>query len=392
MENFEIGQQVERILHDYRNHILNDFEMAIEDIAQCYSHVQGDEAKQKFFTEFLWPKFGDEYVKVPRGGNDPRPAIDLIIRSWARFGPADHLPAYLFSILGFEKGPHDFWEREILPAFRDALQKDGDRFKDEVIKAIEQTMRTTGLEPDGSPRPAFQDLARVAGQILYKRFRKTLAEPGKQAGAEQPKVRNPRVINEAKTASKDELAELMRALNVDWKLAAALRKCREYLESSDPFQAKAAGDLLRSAIDSVNRSVVKELEKITGISYQAKDKDELRRQYFVKVNFINEHEKKFFTSVYGLISNESNHQLDAPKETVLVMERTVTDYLILLLRRLLERKGGNLPTIEAAHGDVRVHTNERKSNSNLHVRDCGITDSPSLNNREGSNADPGGRG
>lgn len=49
------------------------------------------------------------------------------------------------------------------------------------------------------------------------------------------------------------------------------------------------------------------------------------------MKFINEHEKKFFTAIYGLISNKSNHELDVPKETVLVMERTVRDYYLTAL-------------------------------------------------------------
>src|SRR5206468_9564442 len=135
---------------------------------------QDEEAKKGFFTDFLWSLRGEGYVKPPRSPSNPRPAFDLIIRSWARFGPANHLPAYLFSMLGFEKEPHDFWEREILPSFRDALQRDSGKFRDETLKAIEQTMRTTGREPDGTLRATFETLGRIASQILYGRFRNTL--------------------------------------------------------------------------------------------------------------------------------------------------------------------------------------------------------------------------
>lgn len=346
MSNHEIGQRAEEILNAYRNHVENDLGRAIEDIGRCVAQVEGADKKKEFFTDFLWSKFGEQYVKPPRSGSDPQPGFDLIIRAWARFGPPDHLPAYLFSMLGLTKDQHDFWEREILPSFRDSLQKEDDRFSDQVVKAVEQTMHTTGRQPDGSLRSQFETLVRVASQILYGRFRKTLGEPATSVKEGQPKTERRLVTNEAKKpAEKDELAELLQAVDIDPKLAVAIRKCGEYLESDDPFHAKAAGGLLRSAIDSVNRSAVAELVKITGVPFEGKDKDELHRQYFVKVGFINEHEKQFFTVIYGLISNESTHQLDAPKETMLLMERTVTGYLMLVLRRLLERKGGKLPKV-----------------------------------------------
>jgi hypothetical protein len=57
-----------------------------------------------------------------------------------------------------------------------------------------------------------------------------------------------------------------------------------------------------------------------------------------EAGFINKDEETFISCVYTLISREGVHKLVAPRETVLVMERTVRDLLTLLLRRLIARR------------------------------------------------------
>ena len=125
---------------------------------------------------------------------------------------------------------------------------------------------------------------------------------------------------------------------LDLSLAEAVEKAKEYLRSTGAFNAKIGGDLLRTSIDVAHRALVTELVRITDTPYAGKDKDGDRRVYLRTVGIITLAEEKLFSAIYAYISEESSHKLDAVKETMLVVERTVTDYLILLLRRFLDRK------------------------------------------------------
>jgi hypothetical protein len=50
--------------------------------------------------------------------------------------------------------------------------------------------------------------------------------------------------------------------------------------------------------------------------------------------FITQPEEVFFSAIYSLISREASHRLIAPRETVLLLQRTVFSYLLLLSERL----------------------------------------------------------
>ena len=114
----------------------------------------------------------------------------------------------------------------------------------------------------------------------------------------------------------------------------ALKKARDYLHSDGPFDPKIAGDLMRASVEETGRDMVARLGALTGTRYAGPDKDFNRRAYLRKVGFINLAEEKFLTAIYGILSGEGSHKLIAPRETMLVMERTVQDYLLLLVRRL----------------------------------------------------------
>ena len=91
-------------------------------------------------------------------------------------------------------------------------------------------------------------------------------------------------------------------------------------------------------MDEAHRAVVQELEKMTGRQCSNPEMDGVRRQYMRDADFITPAEEAFFSCIYTLISVEASHKLDAPKETMLVMQRTVRDYLLLLLRRLRDKR------------------------------------------------------
>jgi hypothetical protein len=76
------------------------------------------------------------------------------------------------------------------------------------------------------------------------------------------------------------------------------------------------------------------LEKIRNTPYLGKDRDGERRAYMRAAGFISEAEENFFSAIYTLISREASHRLIAPKETVLVLHTTVSNYIFLLVKRL----------------------------------------------------------
>lgn len=117
-------------------------------------------------------------------------------------------------------------------------------------------------------------------------------------------------------------------------VASAMREVGDYLHGQGLFDAKKAADLMRASIEETSRDTVARLGAITGSPYDGADKDAERRTYLRRVGFINVAEERFLSAIYALLSGEGTHKLIAPRETMLVMERTVRDYLLLLVRRL----------------------------------------------------------
>jgi hypothetical protein len=181
--------------------------------------------------------------------------------------------------------------------------------------------RIRGVEIPQVLIEAAADLERTIEQIEFSRFAETLGE----------QRQGPR-------AQASELEGLLTAAGMPTQIKTAMEQAESYLRGTGPFDPKHAADLIRTCMDETHRRVVSELETITGQKYTGRDLDGDRRTYMRRVNFINEDEEKFFSCVYTLISREGSHRLLAPRETVLVMERTVRGYLLLLLRRLLARR------------------------------------------------------
>lgn len=117
-------------------------------------------------------------------------------------------------------------------------------------------------------------------------------------------------------------------------VAAAMKEAAEYLRSDGVFNPKKAADLMRTSIDEAHREVVSNLVNLTSVQCPDPNKDGVRRAYMRKIGFISEPEEKFFSAIYTLLSEEGSHKLVAPRETMLVMEQTVQNYLSLLNRRL----------------------------------------------------------
>lgn len=117
-------------------------------------------------------------------------------------------------------------------------------------------------------------------------------------------------------------------------ISAAMKEAAEYLRSEGVFNPKKAADLMRTSIDESHRALVNRLVALTNTQCADPNKDGARRAYLRKIGFITEPEEKFFSAIYTLLSEEASHKLIAARETMLVMQQTVHNYLLLLNRRL----------------------------------------------------------
>jgi hypothetical protein len=128
-----------------------------------------------------------------------------------------------------------------------------------------------------------------------------------------------------------------RAVGSTAEIPRAIREAREYLQSEGSLDPFHAATLLRTAIDETHQWAVERIERITR-RHPANDKDGARREFLRQEGFITETEEKFFSAIYSLISKAGVHRFSAPRETLLVMERAVTGYLLLLHRRAAARQ------------------------------------------------------
>jgi hypothetical protein len=187
----------------------------------------------------------------------------------------------------------------------------------------------------GGPIPSYvsgaANLERAIEDLEFKRFEKALSHEASAATASWRQLSQP-------SDAREQLETYLAELNLDPSIGKAMMEARNYLSTQGAFDPKKAADLIRSSMDQMHCGIVAALTKLTSQAFTGKESDGTRRQYMRKVGFITPAEETFFSAVYSLISQEGTHKLDAPKETVLVLERTISDYLLLLARRLSDRR------------------------------------------------------
>ncbi|MGH9375495.1 MAG: hypothetical protein ACRD1J_04950 [Terriglobia bacterium] len=337
-----IQETVDRILDGYiQRHA--EFEPTVELLRRYFGKLSSDEQKRMF--DRLWEKFlhALDKTRKPSKTTGLRPDIcPVVIRACAVFGPTDELPFHLFAPFG-SNGDEIFevWARHVYPQLIVSLSECEGRFSQATLDTIKaccaQVISGKAIHPsspvyeeDNAPKSsslpkaileAVKGLERIIEDIEFKRFARTLERQDRRAVTE-----------------KDELLILAGDLEIDATVLAALKRAEILLQDTGPFDPKSAADLLRSAIDSEHRGIVRSLEQRTGKPYEGGDRDGARRTYMRTLGFISEPEEQFFSAIYTLISKEASHKLITPKETVLVMHQTVCDYLLLLLRRLSQWK------------------------------------------------------
>jgi hypothetical protein len=323
-----LHETLSQILEGYRANIVN-YDRTVDLLEALYKRLQYMNDQKTFFdvlrSELLSEPYSHLTPPHPR-----RSAHEVIVRAWARFGPVAELPAIVFALLRWnDPVGMEAWARKIAPEFISALTLYRKRFPPSMLEAIkvqciiftsERAIALTGSQFPNTLIEVAKKLDRTVKQIEFERFEETIV------GTTQ----------EASPAT--DLHGLLVSAGLDLSLAEAVETAKEYLRSTGAFDTKIGGDLLRTSIDVAHRALVAEIEKITGAPYAGRDKDGERRVYLRTVGIMTLAEEKFFSAIYTYISEESSHKLDAVKETMLVVERTVTDYLILLLRRFLDLK------------------------------------------------------
>ena len=247
--------------------------------------------------------------------------VCLAILAIACFGPTEHVMQFIFSRASWDDaGTLITWANEICPALRHALVQYSDRFDDRTLTSVRDLCPSIKISKQAFPLPfieALQDLERLVDHIEFQRFERTLKK-----------------VESKQRMGGDDLYNLVQRLGLDPSIPDAMRRAASQLARADEFDEKIAADLIRSTVDVTHGAIVKKLALSKKKGYSGEDRDADRRNYMLEVGFITQAEKNFFACIYSLISQEASHKLVAPRETILVLQRTVNDYLVLLLTRL----------------------------------------------------------
>jgi hypothetical protein len=286
-----------------------------------------DEGEQRELCEYLESSLRSEPLenRAVEGVVVNVPALSLL--ALASFGPIEKLVEAAFSRISSENPKEALdWASEIGQGLRYCLPQYEDRFSDRSLE--EMKSRCLSLHPvdRAIPLPLLQslrDLEKMIEVIELDRFEQSLRQSTKK-----------------KSAEVSDLDSLLAELGTSQIISTAMKKAESSLHGPGEFDPKIAADLMRSSMDVLHTTVVEQLEKIYSKPCSEKAKDGFRRAYMRDVGFISVPEEKFFSCIYTLMSEEASHKLIAPKETVMVLFRTVRDYIILILRRLsLLRRG-----------------------------------------------------
>lgn len=322
----------DKILNAHRNGNRNEQE-TLENLKALNDSL--DTESRKFFFEHLFDVMSQEIKTMPvehTAGRALRPDIlGVIIRTCSMHGPVMQVYASFFSNLTTTSDVVvENWIKYVIPAMSVCIRF-SNRFEPKVLEMIkeychiytsEYSAQISGHTFADGLVAGIKNIEEVIEDIELYNFECRLRA---NAAAKQAQTN---------TAPPEEDDLKMYLTGFSPQIYYAMEEAREYLTTSGPLDCKKAADLIRTSIDEVHRALVNRIACANGNQYKGDDKDGQRRTYMRNMNFISEPEEKFFSAIYSLISNEASHKLNAPKETILVMHRTVSDYLLLLLRRL----------------------------------------------------------
>jgi hypothetical protein len=345
MDEADVRSKIDKIL-DFHRKGLRDIDETVTNLSNLYTTL--DTALQDKAFDYLLSVLVQHLSQKPLPETDERvrnpSIIRVIIRAISQFGPAPRMFPQLFGYLDSDNATvTKNWGDDVFPELVIAIYAQPDRLPQGTLNAIKantvlhsaQLRRSlTGVGPIPTYVSGAANLERAIDDLEFKRFEKALNHEASAATANQ---RQPRQPSDPRKQLETYLAEL----DLDPSIGDAMTEARDCLNADGVFEPKKAADLIRSSMDQMHCGIVSALVKLTGQPFAGKNSDGARRQYMREVGFITLAEETFFSAVYSLISQEGAHKLDAPKETVLVLERTISDYLLLLARRLSDRR----PTI-----------------------------------------------
>ena len=245
----------------------------------------------------------------------------LALSCLADCGPVQQLPELVFS--RFPMGVPakiEIWATELLPELQWNLMRHSERFGADVlnhIKTFAAQARASAYIYPPSAVAMLDSLERTAEWIEFQRFARSLSGGATSTQAVGPSLEEPPLTSALSST-----------------VASALEDAGRRLRAEGEFDPKTAGDLIRSAMDQAHREIVVELESVHRKPYGGEDRDGGRRAYMLSVGFITQAEEKFFSAIYSFISAEVSHKLMAPRETVLFLHQTISNYLLLLTERL----------------------------------------------------------
>lgn len=322
-------------------------------LLQIFWQQQSEEGR-KVIENALWTTLSAEPLTTPQQVGSISPdVLRVVIRAIAAFGPTPQLPGWVFGRLPWQRiDLMGQWAQSMCHELSYSMLHHADRFTQATLDltkalcstyAFAQSAQLTGTEFPQVVIEAAASLARTIEHIEYSRFAASLT---KIEHIDHVRLAASLTKGEREaTPQGDELTVLLRALDPQGSIYRAIEKAEERLQGAGEFDAKQAADLIRACIDETHRGVVAELQKMTGHQCAGADKDGARRTYMRDAGFINEAEEQFFSCIYTLLSREGTHKLLAPRETILVMYQTVKGYLLLLLRRLHDKRQ-SLPEAE----------------------------------------------
>jgi hypothetical protein len=341
MDLYEMLASTDKILNAHRNG--NRIEHETLENLKALNDGLDTELRQRFF-ENLFDVMSRKIKAMPiehTAGRVLRPDIlGVIIRMCSRHGPVMQAYASFFSnLITTSDVVVENWVKYIIPAMSGCIRSFSSRFEPKALEMIkeychrytsEYSAQISGCTFPHDLVAGLKNIEEVIEDVELYNFESRLRA---SAAAKQAHT------NTAST-EKDYLKAYLMGFSP--QIYHAMEEAHKYLTTSGPLNCKKAADLIRTSIDEVHRALVNRIASANGSQYTGDDKDGQRRMYMRKMNFISEPEEKFFSAIYSLISNEASHKLNAPKETILVMHRTVSDYLLLLLRRLDDFENSDL--------------------------------------------------
>jgi hypothetical protein len=327
MHDADIEAKIDKIL-DSQDKGIREFEHTLENLKVLLSPL--NERQRKRYLDYLFTLLVRRIRQTPPA--DPssidrqRRSISVLFRIQYEFGLVDMT---LCKIIGFldvdDRNVVTNWKNCITQDINHAVYQYADTLEQGTLDALKDHL---AMYSHGGPYERLMhasvafvgQLKRAIDNAEFSRFERQL----RASTPDSPT--NEEVSGQAATTG------------LSPAVLGAMKEAGEYLRSEGPFNPKKAADLMRASVEETGRDIVARLEVLTSTRYAGSDKDFDRRTYFRKVGFINVAEEKFFGAIYGLLSGEGTHKLVAPRETILVMERTVRECLLLLVHRLSDFK------------------------------------------------------